>query len=240
MVVSRILSYFQVKTLQEITWSHAVNNKRALINALSATNAMMIEGDISLKSTDHPIMAHPPIPNSDLPFANWLKSVIAHRKGAKLDFKNPKVVPLCLQKLDSYYSNIPLFLNADLFLGPGGRDPIFETQKFLSQCLPYTKKAVLSVGWTTEYLPKKQYSSLMISEALEETRSWPGEITFCLRACYLQPSWQIIQPLLQNPSHSLTVWEGKDCFEKHLRSTNFIPWLRKNANPYRTFVDCPM
>lgn len=240
MVTPKILAHFQVKTPQEITWSHAINNKKALSQALSAPNIMMVEGDISLDPANRPIMAHPPVLKSDLLFTHWIKSITTSRKGAKLDFKDPQVVPLCLQKLNSRSSNIPLVLNADLFLGPGGGQPLFETKKFLSQCLPCAEKAILSIGWTTEYLPEKQYSPSMIAEALRKTRHWPGEITFCLRACYLRSSWLTIQPLLQNSNHSLTIWESKNCFEEYLRSTDFIPWTRKHLNPHRTFVDCPL
>lgn len=84
---------------------------------------MFIEGDISASTAGHAIMAHPPAKESDLAFADWVHAVCKARRGAKLDIKDPSVVPECVGILKTMLhhkqlpADIPVWLNADLVTG---------------------------------------------------------------------------------------------------------------------------
>ena len=49
----------------------------------------MIEADILLRGHEpkEPILAHPPMRDSDITLQEWLEEVLTHNKGIKLDFK---------------------------------------------------------------------------------------------------------------------------------------------------------
>lgn len=73
---------------------------------------MMLEADVSFgkvigssNNAYEPIMAHPPLNESDINFKDWLTEVIATgTKGIKLDFKSTAVLEPSLQVLKE---NIP-------------------------------------------------------------------------------------------------------------------------------------
>jgi hypothetical protein len=144
-----------------------------------------------------PVMAHPPTIPPDAPrFVDWLDRIIEWNeqvskggssssssprlKGIKLDFKNPNCVEPCLQRLQQiaqrktqkdslYYEfDFPVWLNADVLKGPGGKDSPFDLHTFIGQCLRYYPKAVLSLGWTTSiYGSEAGYTSQMVDEMVQ-------------------------------------------------------------------------
>ena len=115
-----------------------------------------------------------------------------HQRGLKLDFKDPAVVPKCLETLNRYQTEdlgprlasltLPsstvsdeitfnntdnlssalclvfrftgaVWLNADIWQGPGGGEPHFSATAFLNDCTKACKSSAwaLSVGWTTSW-----------------------------------------------------------------------------------------
>lgn len=64
---------------------------------------MFIEADVLMIDEKHsePIMAHPPLTDSDLTFREFLESSLTSRKGLKLDFKTLNSVEPCLKMLSS-------------------------------------------------------------------------------------------------------------------------------------------
>ncbi|XP_023253463.1 protein FAM151B-like [Seriola lalandi dorsalis] len=91
----RTLEYFlslnQItkKDASEVKWSHAVNSRSRLTEALTGP-MHMLEADIIIRGRDpkEPVMAHPPDTDSDITLKEWLEAVKAHDKGIKLDFKS--------------------------------------------------------------------------------------------------------------------------------------------------------
>ena len=144
--------------LSKVIWSHATNSHQVrganvvtcdykhCVQALQeaiAGDTMMIEADVSIGPGGEPIMAHPPAIDSDLSLQQFLDIVIAEteagaRKGIKLDFKAIEIVEPSLKmvKLVESKLNFPVWLNADIIVGPGGGPPV-DAEKFLSLCTQY-------------------------------------------------------------------------------------------------------
>uniref|UniRef100_A0A671XTJ4 Protein FAM151A n=1 Tax=Sparus aurata TaxID=8175 RepID=A0A671XTJ4_SPAAU len=98
-------------------------------------DVMILEADVTLEGYGTanekpiPIMAHPPDIYSDNNLDQWLDAVLTSRKGIKLDFKSLGSVGLSLdllsQKNSSRGINRPVWLNADIILGPNVPDFVF-------------------------------------------------------------------------------------------------------------------
>ncbi|GAB6027015.1 hypothetical protein CHUAL_013746 [Chamberlinius hualienensis] len=217
-----------------ITWAHGVNSRKDLIDALNG-DVMMLETDISMGSvtgntgrTDQtftePIMAHPPLNQSDINLNDWLDLVInykgGYKKGIKLDFKFDEVLEPSFQILQSKQDkiNFPLIINADILPGP-----VNPTAKpvtaflFLSLCKKYFPSSIISPGWTTSMTGNDSTSHL-------ETYSWSHvydmmkelkkanitqSVTFPVRATFIPKSFETLTWLIDVvPRSSLTVWMG--------------------------------
>lgn len=96
--------------LTKLTWAHAVNNQSHLSEAINNTNVMMLEADVTLgrligRDEILPIMAHPPLNESDLSLQQFIERVIlaqeSKKKGIKLDFKSTDVFQSSWQIIDS-------------------------------------------------------------------------------------------------------------------------------------------
>ena len=111
------------------------------------------------------LMCHPPRRSSDLTFEGFAREVLAAVRrgrvlGVKLDFKEADAVAPCLELLrlcglagddadapDDAVRAVPVWLNADVVRGPGGRDPI-PAERFVRECARACPRATLSLGWT--------------------------------------------------------------------------------------------
>ena len=93
--------------LSLVSWSHAVNSRKKLSDALESSS-MFLEADILLVESKHdePIMAHPPQTDSDLKFSEWLKMSYSSGKGLKLDFKTKNALIPCLNTLNMYKNKV--------------------------------------------------------------------------------------------------------------------------------------
>lgn len=204
-----LLSFFEVKCVEDIKWAHAVNNQKKLNQFCETRNIMMIEGDISLSPEGKVIMKHLPEMTSNLKYDDWLEQVSNSRKGAKLDFKDPQTISYCLKKLRDLGLEIPIFLSADILLGPGGNASKFDGVKFIKECSKYYPKGIISLGWTTEYVLGQGYTENMINNMLKISRSTESAVSFCIRVCYLKSVLPKLQSLLSQENHTITLWNGK-------------------------------
>ena len=212
-MLTDVLKFFGVRTPGEVAWAHGVNSRRTLARYLAAPDIHFIEGDISwLPRAGGVMMAHPPAADSDLAFDPWIERVAAAGKGAKLDFKDPRVVEPCLAKLTEMRRAgglpIPIVLNADVRSGPGGRAPLFDGRSFVSQCGAFTG-AVLSLGYTTQHVPGGRYEEAMVRDMLRLGQPAIGRLTICLRACFLSASAAAIAHVFSTPDCWVTVWNGR-------------------------------
>ena len=152
-----------------------------------------------------PIMCHPPAKDSDLTFDEFARTVIAslrdgRKVGLKLDFKQAECVAPCLdtlrargfcQESQSSYSvnagefeDVPLWLNADVVRGPGGREPI-DGPSFVSACVSTCPHATLSLGWTHTGTPLLGYTHAMALEMKKLVAPLRCDVTLAASAAHL-------------------------------------------------------
>uniref|UniRef100_A0A3P9HAX8 Family with sequence similarity 151 member B n=1 Tax=Oryzias latipes TaxID=8090 RepID=A0A3P9HAX8_ORYLA len=181
-----------------VSWAHAVNSRREL--------AHMLEADVILRGRDprEPVMAHPPRHGQE------------HRKGIKLDFKSLEAVAPSLVLLEPVLSEkmFPVWINADILTGPGGRANPLKAESFLSATADLPPHAVLSLGWTTGWTAGAEnpgYSWDMVQEMEQICRDLPHAVTFPVRAALLAQSLpQLCWLLQQSDRFSLTVWTSTE------------------------------
>uniref|UniRef100_A0A3Q3W2N5 Menorin-like domain-containing protein n=1 Tax=Mola mola TaxID=94237 RepID=A0A3Q3W2N5_MOLML len=217
--LENLLSRAQIKRRDaaEVRWSHAVNSRSRLTEAVTGTTHM-IEADVVMRDSDPkvPIMAHPPDTDSDITLKEWLEGVKAHQKGIKLDFKSLDAVLPSLALLKEVLSeqSCPVWLNADIFYGPGGQAKILEPQAFLSAVRSLPSHTVLSLGWTTGWtagIDNPGYSWDMVHVMEEICRTLKHPVTFPVRAALLAQSFSQLKWLLQQSDrYTLTVWTGQN------------------------------
>lgn len=214
----------------DVGWVHGANNRARLEAALVDPAIHYVEGDIALGENGQIIMAHPPASTSDLFFTDWLHATIAAGKGAKLDFKTPAIVETCLREARQHaLGRIPLIVNADLLVGPGGSSVIFDPAEFLALHKRYLPQAILSPGWKVSD-DGTSYSREMLTEMWDLVRPVRGPVTLCFHAWHLLTSWPDVKWLLDQTPYTVTVW-GK------IGDPELLGWLRRYTNPNRCFYD---
>lgn len=207
----QLLSYFAsrhgVTRLADITWVHAVNT-RARLRAACASSIMMLECDVRASPTGEIILAHPPDTASDLTFAALLDTVRTLDKGIKLDFKDPAVVPACLEMLRAAALAQPVLLNADIVQGQGAGPPAVDGGAFIAVCAQLYPRGILSLGWTTAAPPAGGYTVDHVRAMLDLCTGRAG-IVFPVRASLLPGSWAALQDLTRHPDAVLSLWDSR-------------------------------
>lgn len=228
-----------------VTFSHGANSVDEMEAALADENINILEADVTLRfygfpnQTEEPIMAHPPMFNSDNTLYNWLETVIASKKAIKLDMKIEDVVPYALKELRTFSAtlNQTVWINADVLTGPNTQSQPIDGVYFIQKVNEYFPNATLSLGWTTGYriaLENEQYSWESMDSMLELARSTLQRITFPIRASLARDSWNKFLWLVeQDDRFSLTVWSP---------TTDPVPledriYLRDNLDPAKLFYD---
>lgn len=229
-ILQQQLENLSVARPGDVGWVHGANNRAKLEVALADPTIHYVEGDISQAADGRIIMAHPPVDSSDLTYSEWLHATIAAGKGAKLDFKTPAIVEACLREAKQHaLGHIPLIVNADLLVGPGGKPVIFDPAEFLALHKKYLPQAILSPGWKVGD-GGTSYSREMLTEMRELLRLVRGPVTLCFHAWFLFTSWPDVKWLLDQTSYTVTVWGKVD-------SPELLGWLRRYTNPDRCFYD---
>ncbi|XP_032433960.1 protein FAM151B isoform X1 [Xiphophorus hellerii] len=251
------LQYFRSRSLLtgsdavQLKWSHAVNSRNALAQALSMVWAVivssgpshMIEADVIMRDHDpmEPIMAHPPDTDSDITLKEWLEKVKMTSTGIKLDFKSLEAVSPSLALLEDLLAepDRPLWINADVLSGPSGRTAPVDFQAFLSLVSGLPAQTVLSLGWTTGWTVgtnNSGYSWDMVHAMEEKSRDLKQPVTFPVRAALLAQSFSQLSWLLkQSDRYTLTVWTGQhDEF-----APQDLKLYRKHFDVSRIYYDLP-
>uniref|UniRef100_A0A8D3D983 Menorin-like domain-containing protein n=1 Tax=Scophthalmus maximus TaxID=52904 RepID=A0A8D3D983_SCOMX len=244
----RTLDYFlspsrmKKRDAAEVKWSHAVNSRSRLQEAVTG-HTHMIEADIIMKGHDpkEPIMAHPPDTDSDITLQEWLEGVKAHNVGIKLDFKSLEAVSPSVALLEEVLADPsrPVWINADIVSGPGGRARPLEHQAFLSAVTTLPTHTVLSLGWTTGWTAGTDnpgYSWDMVRVMEEICRNLKYPVTFPVRAALLAQSFsQLTWLLQQSDRYSLTVWTSQS---DTITLQDLVPY-RKHIDISRIYYDLP-
>ncbi|KAI3375358.1 hypothetical protein L3Q82_021851 [Scortum barcoo] len=229
------------------TWFHRANKKEEMNKAL-ASEAMILEADVTLdgygtpSEKPVPIMAHPPDIYSDNTLDQWLDAVLASKKSIKLDFKTLESVGLSLnllfQKNSSRGINRPVWLNADILLGPGVPDflPPVNGTRFLELIQQKFPDATVSPGWKVLYVPPpltQSYTRAMVEDMYNMIKDIPQRVTFPVHALLVRSGWQHLSWLLsQSPRFSLTLWQGTI----HPNISDLL-FVRDNTHPARVYYD---
>ncbi|XP_076587840.1 protein FAM151B [Chaetodon auriga] len=226
----------------EVRWSHAVNSRSRLTEALTGATHVM-EADIIMRGHDpkEPIMAHPPDTDSDITLKEWLEGVKAQNKGIKLDFKSLEAVSPSMALLEEVLAepSRPVWVNADILSGPGGQATPLEPQAFLSAVRTLPTHTVLSLGWTTGWTAGTDnpgYSWDMVHMMEEICRPLKHPVTFPVRAALLAQSLsQLTWLLQQSDRYTLTVWTGQN---DKFTLEDLLPY-RKQFDSSRIYYDLP-
>lgn len=221
MVNENLLDFFPEANSDgsRLIWSHAVNSRTHLEDALKS-KTMMLEADVSMSTSLGqiiPIMAHPPSTESDITLEEWLAEVVKHKKGIKLDFKTVEVLEPAIKILKKYQSQIkvPLIMNADVLPGPGNPLAVpLDSRKFVETCKAAFPDGILSLGWTT-YVDSSVINPTYDADMIAEMKKLIAEskttqpVTFPVRACVAKNSLHQLQSLLRFvPGSTLTVWSS--------------------------------
>ncbi|KAM4640628.1 protein FAM151A [Discoglossus pictus] len=231
-----------------VSWYHGANSKSQMEEALNS-NIMILEADVNVEGhmtpneTNIPIMAHPPSVYSDNTLENWLNSVVDSTKGIKLDFKSIQAVgpslDILLSKSSKVQINRPVWLNADILIGPNVNHNIaVNASQFLKLVQERFPDVTISPGWVTLYLPpiisNRTYTYEMIKQMYDLVKALPQRITFPARAPLTRSAWPHFNWLLQQSDrYSLTLWQGSSDPVK-LQDLLFI---RDNSSPEQIYYD---
>nr|XP_054755613.1 uncharacterized protein LOC129261582 [Lytechinus pictus] len=231
-----------------VVWAHGVNSIAALNESL-ADDTMMLETDIILRGigtenqTNIPVHAHPPLTDSDLTLEHFIQVTTQHaNKGMKLDFKYLEALEPSMVLIRDYESELkaPLWINADIVIGPNSpRDPV-PPQPFIDIANRYFDKTTLSLGFTTAWGPlmaDKLYTWTMIFDNLYYSYPLdPQPVTFPIRAVWCKTSWpKFVWLLGLRDSFSITVWSsGSDIVD-----VGGLVDLRTHGDTRRIFYDLP-
>ncbi|XP_078036938.1 protein FAM151B [Augochlora pura] len=206
---------------------------------------MMLEGDVkmgvkkdSTNKTKIPIMSHDS-EESDLTLDEFVEVAIKNgTKGVKLDFKATdayKSSTGALKKLVD--AKFPVFINADIIKGPGGKEPAVDKAEFLKIANEHSN-LTLSLGWTTEWNNEKpaSYSNEDI-DAMSKTvaeHDLKQQITYAVRAALAENSHEQMVKLVNNTG-TLTIWTA----EKDNVNTTKLSELIQKIGIDKIYLDLP-
>jgi hypothetical protein len=235
-----------IQRLSDVRFSHATNSVSALTGAISSRTINFVEADVRLDDSGEAIMAHPPERRSDLTFRAFVRAfsefaAVGGVRGVKIDFKDEAAIEPCLRILAAAVGDPswrhPIWLNADVFTGPGGVAPLIDAADFIRRCTDALPAAALSLGWTTGWsvwacVGLHGYTTSHVDVALASLTKLErsvGGVTWAVRASIaMQTEPKTLQRLTQN-GQTITVWGEAGSAE--------LTWLRSAEIAPVAFVD---
>lgn len=189
---------------------HGVNSRQRLDRFLVDARINAFEADVSwgfVSGTPgvlRPIMAHPPIEESDLTFEEWLEAAAAGDRIVKVDIKDQPTNRAVLDILAG--RALPterLILNADIADGPGGDpcpfsidDPIGWRRRF--------GDVVISIGVSVG--PERDpYPRAHVDLLLEAAAAIGEPVTICLDVHRVESDPSVLGRLVAERRH-ITLW----------------------------------
>lgn len=218
---------FHILRPGDVHWSHAVNSLEKLQRTVKNNGIHVVESDIRINKAGEPVCVHPPETESDLSFVQLVDVMKRSDKALKLDFKDPEILEMCLKHLKKTPLTQPILLNGDILRGQGAAPSKFDAIEFLTICDTEYPQGMLSLGWTTN--TTDGYTRENIEEMVDLVAGRKG-VTFPVRACLLEKSWDALTELLNiDPTYTLSIWNNEEV-------TN-AEWIRRHTNPDRCFYD---
>ncbi|NWW96522.1 F151B protein, partial [Rhynochetos jubatus] len=174
-----------------------------------------------------PVMAHPPETDSDNTLQEWLEEIASTNKGIKLDFKSLEAVQPSLELLEEVKQHLrrPVWLNADILLGPNGNNAAVDAKGFLDTVTATLfNQMVFVVG----------YGWMMVKEMAQICSTLSQPVTFPVRAALVRQSiLELCWLMQQSDRYSLTVWTGKE----DVYSVEDLLYIRENFDKSRVYYD---
>lgn len=187
-----------------------MNSRARLDRFLSDGRINAIEADVSWGFVSGapgillPIMAHPPIEESDLTFEAWLDRSLSGDRVLKVDIKdqatNRAVVDILAER------DLPpdrFILNADVALGPGGDPPIFSPDDAVEWRRRFGE-VVISIGCTTGP-DRAPYTRAHLDLLLAAAAAVGEPVTVCLDVHRVESDPSVVDRLLAERRH-ITLW----------------------------------
>lgn len=211
-------------------------------------DTMMLETDLILRGigtenqTNIPVHAHPPDTDSDVTLVEWLdRATKEPDKGMKLDFKYIEAVEPSMQIIKDKEDQLhtPLWVNADIVIGPNSpKDPI-PPREFIDSCNQYFPYTTMSLGFTTFWnasTAEDMYTWQMIFDNLQYSYPLMQPVTFPIRAIWCVRSWMKFTWLLGlKDDFSITVWSGVN----DVVNVSGLINLRFHGDVQRIYYDLP-
>ena len=189
---------------------HAVNSRQRLDRFLTDARLNAFEADVSWGFVSGapgvllPIMAHPPIEQSDLTFEEWLDGALAGERVVKVDIKDPPTNRAVLEILER--RDLPrdrFILNADVALGPGGDPPLFSADDAVEWRRRFGE-VVISIGCTTGP-DRAPYGAGHLDLMLEAASAVGEPATICLDVHRVESDPSVLERLAAARRH-VTLW----------------------------------
>ena len=189
---------------------HAVNSRQRLDRFLADARINAFEADVcwgfvsGTPGVLRPIMAHPPIEESDLTFEEWLDGVAGGERIVKVDIKdsptNRAVIDILAER------DLPqerLIINADVGLGPGGEAPWCSPEAAVHWRRRFGD-AVISIGVTTGP-DRAPYAAAHLDLMLAAAAAVGEPVTICLDVHRVESDLSVIDRLAAERRH-ITLW----------------------------------
>lgn len=189
---------------------HAVNSRQRLDRFLADGRINAFEADVCWGFVSgspgvlRPIMAHPPIEESDLTFEEWLDGVAGGERIVKVDIKDSPTNRAVLDILAE--RDLPrerLILNADVALGPGGETPWCSPDAAVEWRRRFGE-VVVSIGVTTGP-DRAPYGAAHVDLMLEAAAAVGEPVTICLDVHRVESDPSVVDRLVAERRH-ITLW----------------------------------
>ena len=189
---------------------HGVNSRARLDRFLADARINAFEADVSWGFVRGapglllPIMAHPPIEDSDLTFEGWLDRALAGDRVVKVDIKdratNRAVVDILAQR---DLAPDRFILNADVAVGPGGEPALFSPADAVEWRQRFGE-VVISIGCTTGP-DRAPYSAAHLDLLLAAAEAVGEPATVCLDVHRVEADRSAVDRVLAAGRH-ITLW----------------------------------
>ncbi|MFZ2620305.1 MAG: DUF2181 domain-containing protein [Alphaproteobacteria bacterium] len=228
--------FFNVEHSHQLGWAHHVNTPEGVASCVADSATMVVAGDVVMHpQTGMAMMASPMSLNgivqpSRYPFAQWLKTLNTHLKGAKIDVYSADALHAVLATITEEQPEIPLILHADVFNLLGDNSAGFEPEMFIHLAQRHWPAATLSLGWSLkrEQDPDGKLEAMIIDQMTDLLHTKLGGLAYTieLRAGYTT-NWErgaafLLEPLegIARPVFAENVVDGIATFRPHLFVAN--------------------
>ncbi len=192
-----------------LRFAHGVNSRERLARVLAEGHCNALEADVSwgfrsgAPGVRLPVMAHPPIDESDLSFEEWLDAVVEVAGVFKIDIKDRSSNIAVVEILSS--RKLPpdrYILNSDVVAGAGGPPPLT-----VAEAIEWRRRfgeVVISIGCTTGDL-LVPYLDDEVAQVLEAAEAIGRPVTVCLEVHRIEAAPRSLERV-REAGHHVTVW----------------------------------